>query len=117
MTSAKSLDDFVHVDVARARTRPRSLPATDPVQQARLISLAPQSAGPMLSLNSSMLYLGNAAGAALGGVVVSQFSVISTGWFGGVIALIGLGALGWSFIVQNRPALVISPANEKLVNE
>lgn len=41
-------------------------------QQSRLIALAPQSATAVLALNSSMLYLGTAAGAALGGAVIAS---------------------------------------------
>lgn len=41
-------------------------------QQARLIALAPQAATVLLSLNSSMLYLGTATGAAIGGAVIAS---------------------------------------------
>jgi predicted MFS family arabinose efflux permease len=40
-------------------------------QQARLVALAPQEATVLLALNASMLYLGTAAGAAIGGAVIA----------------------------------------------
>jgi DHA1 family putative efflux transporter-like MFS transporter len=89
----------------------------NPVQQARLIGLAPQSPGPMLSLNSSMLYLGNAAGAGFGGIIVSQWSLNATAWVGGILALVGLGALGWSVMQHQSPAPVASHTNEPVMND
>jgi DHA1 family inner membrane transport protein len=40
-------------------------------QQARLVAMAPQAATAMLALNATMLYLGQAAGSALGGAVLA----------------------------------------------
>jgi MFS transporter, DHA1 family, inner membrane transport protein len=65
----------------------------NPVQQTRLITFAPQTPSLVLSLNSSMLYAGNAAGAGLGGIVVSAFSLPAIGWVGGGIALLALVSL------------------------
>lgn len=56
--------------------------SSGPTQQYNLISLAPEASGIMLSLNSSMLQLGMAAGAGLGGVVVEQLSLSSITWIG-----------------------------------
>ena len=50
------------------------------VQQARLISLDPALAPVTLSLNTSALYLGAAAGSTLGGWAISQWSVGAIGW-------------------------------------
>ncbi|RIX52799.1 MFS transporter [Paenibacillus nanensis] len=56
--------------------------SSGPTQQYNLISLAPEASGIMLSLNSSMLQLGMAAGAGLGGVVVEQLTLSSITWIG-----------------------------------
>jgi predicted MFS family arabinose efflux permease len=88
----------------------------NPVQQNYLIRFAPQLPGLILSLNSSMLYLGNATGAALGGVVVSSFGVAATGWFGGLIALVGLGVLSLSVALGSRSNEIPSQTTELVTN-
>jgi DHA1 family inner membrane transport protein len=59
-------------------------------QQARLAALAPAQAPLLLSLNSSMLYLGTAFGAAIGGLVVSRVGFGQLAWVGVPFALVGL---------------------------
>src|SRR5579884_2513339 len=59
-------------------------------QQHRLLSLAPEHANVILALNSSMLYLGIAGGAALGGVALRYVAVTQLGWLGTVCALLAL---------------------------
>jgi predicted MFS family arabinose efflux permease len=49
-------------------------------QQARLVSLDPVLAPITLSLNTSALYLGAAAGSALGGFTIQQWSINALGW-------------------------------------
>ena len=49
-------------------------------QQARLVALAPALAAVSLSLNSSAVYLGGAAGAAVGAVVIADGGVGRLGW-------------------------------------
>jgi predicted MFS family arabinose efflux permease len=49
-------------------------------QQARLVSLDPALAPVTLSLNTSALYLGAAAGSALGGLTIRQWSIGTVGW-------------------------------------
>ncbi|MEK5164715.1 MFS transporter [Paenibacillus sp. FSL R5-0527] len=69
---------------------------TGPTQQYNLVTLAPESSGVMLSLNSSMNQLAMAAGAGIGGVAVGQVSLTSITWFGAigvVIALLGVWGL------------------------
>ncbi|RXZ82071.1 MFS transporter [Paenibacillaceae bacterium] len=56
--------------------------SSGPTQQYHLMTLAPEASGIMLSLNSSVLQLGMAAGAGLGGVVVQQVSLTSISWIG-----------------------------------
>lgn len=41
-------------------------------QQSRLVAIAPRQATVMLALNATMLYLGTAAGAAMGGAVIAS---------------------------------------------
>lgn len=56
--------------------------SSGPTQQYHLMTLAPEASGIMLSLNSSVLQLGMAAGAGLGGVIVQQTSLTSISWIG-----------------------------------
>jgi predicted MFS family arabinose efflux permease len=56
-------------------------------QQARLVALAPQAATVLLSLNSSMLYLGTAAGAAIGGAVIASVGYRGLPVMAGVLIL------------------------------
>ena len=49
-------------------------------QQARLVSLAPALAPVTLSLNTSALYVGAAAGSTLGGLAIRQWSIGALGW-------------------------------------
>jgi predicted MFS family arabinose efflux permease len=49
-------------------------------QQARLVALIPDLAAVGLSLNSSAIYLGSAAGAAVGALVLADGGVMRLGW-------------------------------------
>jgi predicted MFS family arabinose efflux permease len=62
------------------------------VQQARLVSLDPKLASVLLSLNTSALYLGAAAGSALASATVARWSVTGVGIVAGATELL---ALGW----------------------
>ena len=65
--------------------------AVHPAQQARLIQVAGTKVAPVaLSLNASFLYLGFAAGAALGAFTLSHGTASDLGWVGG---LCEIGAL------------------------
>ncbi|WP_372011760.1 MFS transporter [Paenibacillus chitinolyticus] len=55
-----------------------------PTQQFNLVQQAPEAAGVMLSLNSSVLQLAMAAGAGIGGVVVEHVSLTSITWIGAI---------------------------------
>jgi len=59
-------------------------------QQARLVALAPDLAAVSLSLNSSAIYLGSAAGAAMGALVISEGPVGRLGWVAAGISLAAL---------------------------
>jgi predicted MFS family arabinose efflux permease len=62
-------------------------------QQARLVSLDPPLAPITLSLNTSALYFGAAAGSALGGLVIDAWSIHSIGFIAAVCELAALALL------------------------
>lgn len=64
-----------------------------PAQAVRLIRLAPERAPMTLSLNASAVYLGIAAGSALGGAAIDLFGVGAVGWAGAAMQLAGLALL------------------------
>jgi DHA1 family putative efflux transporter-like MFS transporter len=71
--------------------------SSGPTQQYHLITLAPGATGIMLSLNSSVLQLGMAAGAGVGGVVVEKASLSSISWIGAAGVLIAVVTVAASF--------------------
>lgn len=70
--------------------------SSGPTQQYHLLSLAPGASGIMLSLNSSILQLGMAAGAGLGGVVVEQVSLSSISWIGAAGVIVAVATVAAS---------------------
>ncbi|BEP38082.1 MFS transporter [Variovorax sp. V59] len=60
-----------------------------PAQAVRLIRLAPERAPMTLSLHASAVYLGIAAGSALGGAAIELFGVAAVGWVGSACQLAG----------------------------
>jgi len=62
-------------------------------QQSRLAALAPTQAPILLSLNTSMLYLGTAVGAAMGGAVSGAVGFAYLAWVAVPFAVLGLGTL------------------------
>lgn len=69
-------------------------------QQSRLAAAAPAQAPLLLSLNTSMLYLGTAGGAALGGAFVGLTGFSHLPWLGLPFAVLGLLTL-----TRGRPAV------------
>ena len=59
-----------------------------PTQNFNLVSLAPQSSGIVLSLNSTFVQLGFAAGAGIGGITVGSFSITSITWISAASAVL-----------------------------
>jgi DHA1 family inner membrane transport protein len=59
-------------------------------QQSRLAALAPAQAPLLFSLNTSMLYLGTALGAAAGGAFSAQLGMTRLAWMGVPLAALGL---------------------------
>jgi len=64
--------------------------ALGPLQQERLIGVAPDERDVVLSLNASALFLGQGVGAAIGGVTTRAFGLAANGIAGGLIAVAGL---------------------------
>ncbi|MED4583914.1 MFS transporter [Brevibacillus choshinensis] len=64
--------------------------SSGPTQQYHLVTMAPESSGIMLSLNSSVMQLSMAAGAGIGGIVVNGVSLDSVTWIGGFVVAIAL---------------------------
>ncbi len=75
-------------------------------QQSRLAVLAPAQAPILLSLNSSMLYIGTALGAAIGGAVAGSVGFAHMAWVGVPFALAGLATLS----ISDRKAGLLEPA-------
>lgn len=61
-----------------------------PTQNYNLVTLAPEASGIMLSLNSSFVQIGFATGAGIGGLAISNFSVLSITLVGAITVSIGL---------------------------
>lgn len=66
--------------------------ATNSAQQARLVGLAPALAGGSVALNTSAMYAGQAVGAAMGGLLISDGHMNDLHWFGAAILLLALVA-------------------------
>jgi predicted MFS family arabinose efflux permease len=75
--------------------------ATNSMQQVRLIVAAPALASASVSLNSSVLYVGQAVGSAIGGVLFARDLLHATGYV--AVALMGL-ALITVIVTRPRPA-------------
>lgn len=70
-------------------------------QQVRLLQLAPSLAGVVLALNAAAIYVGTAAGSALGGVVQTVGDLTWLGAAAGIVALGALGHILWSHRAAN----------------
>ena len=77
-----------------------------PAQVSRLVSLAPQAAPLVLSLNGSALYLGSAAGALVGGLVLQFAGPNELGVVAALFPLVGLGIMRWMQPRAPRPLRV-----------
>jgi predicted MFS family arabinose efflux permease len=62
-------------------------------QQVRLISLDPENAPVLLSLNAAAIYVGAAVGSAVGGVALDQFGLTALGITGGLGAACAVAVL------------------------
>ena len=64
-------------------------------QQSRLAALAPAQAPMLLSLNTSMLYLGTAGGAIVGGALADRLGFAHLAWAGAPFVACGLAILAF----------------------
>jgi DHA1 family putative efflux transporter-like MFS transporter len=78
--------------------------SSGPTQQYHLMTLAPEASGIMLSLNSSVLQLGMAAGAGLGGVITQQISLPSITWIGATGVILAAATAATFFGVSRSRA-------------
>lgn len=76
--------------------------STGPVQQVYLIGMAPEASGIILSLNTSIIQLGMAVGAVIGGMAVENISLQSVGWIGAIGVAIGLIPALVTFSMRSR---------------
>jgi DHA1 family inner membrane transport protein len=80
--------------------------STNSMQQVRLVSAAPDLASASVSLNTSVLYVGQAIGSAVGGSLFARDLLIETGYVG-----VGFVSLTLLAILASRPATrVAAPA-------
>ncbi|MFU1996152.1 MFS transporter [Priestia megaterium] len=61
-----------------------------PTQNFNLISLTPEASSIVLSLNSSFVQLGFAAGAGMGGIVAGRSSILEISWVGATSVVVAL---------------------------
>ncbi|WP_019911007.1 MFS transporter [Paenibacillus sp. HW567] len=73
-----------------------------PTQNYNLMSLAPEASGILLSLNSSFVQLGFAAGAGIGGITTSGLSVMDITWISAIAVLIAGGVSQYVSRVQPK---------------
>jgi predicted MFS family arabinose efflux permease len=64
-----------------------------PLQQYRLVRRVPDRRNVVLALNASALFLGQAAGAAIGGLTAAYASTAALGWVGAAVGLFGLAVV------------------------
>jgi predicted MFS family arabinose efflux permease len=73
--------------------------ASNSMQQARLVAAAPRAAGASVALNTSAIYIGQAFGSAVGGVLFAQADYALLGPLGAGFMLTGAAVL-----LSTRPA-------------
>ena len=70
--------------------------ASNSMQQARLAGAAPALAGATIALNSSSIYVGQAAGSALGGLMFDAGLLHAMGWTATGALVLALATVWWS---------------------
>jgi predicted MFS family arabinose efflux permease len=64
-----------------------------PLQQYRVVQLAPRTRNVALSLNASAIYPGQGTGAGLGALALGYGSLATLGWTGSICILVALALL------------------------
>jgi len=67
--------------------------SSNSMQQARLVAVAPLAAGASVALNTSAIYIGQAFGSALGGMLFAREHYLALGYAGAAFMLAGLTVL------------------------
>jgi len=80
--------------------------AVNSAQQARLVELAPHLAPVSIALNSSGIYLGQAFGAAAGGIALAQGQAGLLSWIGAAIFAL---AIALALAARARPVRAVAP--------
>ncbi len=70
--------------------------ASNSSQQARLAQASPELAPAAIALNTSMIYLGQAVGSALGGVIIESWGFALLPWAGVVLLSLAIGLSVWA---------------------
>ncbi len=83
--------------------------AINSMQQARVAAAAPDLASASIALNSSMLYVGQAAGSAIGGLLYATGHLTATGYVGTALVAAGGALLGLSW-QREAPRAYVSEA-------
>lgn len=73
-------------------------------QSFNIVSHAPEASGIMLSLNSSFVQLGFAAGAGIGGIAVGSSSIMIVSWIGAVSVMLAVCVAVVSFGFTRSPS-------------
>jgi len=73
-------------------------------QQVLLVARSPQHAPMLISLNGSMVYVGTAAGAVIGGMSIATLGFDQLAWLGLPFALLAIATLGFDTRARLHPA-------------
>lgn len=88
--------------------------AIPPLQQYRLIGMAPDSSEEVLSLNASAIYVGQGFGAALGALTLGYGSLTSLGWTGAGCSAASLLLLAVGMHIERRAPVESAPESPPL---
>ena len=80
--------------------------ASNSIQQARLSAAAPALSSASIALNTSAIYVGQAAGSAIGGVLIAQGLAVAVGY---AATALTASALIVVFLTRNEDAKIKSP--------
>jgi predicted MFS family arabinose efflux permease len=87
--------------------------SSNSMQQVRLVAAAPGLATASVSLNTSVLYVGQAIGSAVGGVLYDRDWLHGLGFVAMGFVAMGFVALALSLALQSRPPQIRAQGLEK----
>jgi MFS transporter, DHA1 family, inner membrane transport protein len=79
--------------------------STNSMQQVRLVSAAPALASASVALNTSVLYVGQAVGSAIGGLLYARDLLYGAGYVS-----MGFVALAFTTVLLTKPRPAAMPA-------